>query len=60
MPDHHMPVDRKEARIYLRAKQVMLAELLLYVNEHELKTIGELLGEIHSKSDKIIKLLEDY
>lgn len=60
MTDHNQPADRKDARIYLRAKQVMLAELLLSVNENELKTISDLLGLIHSESDKLNEKLEEY
>lgn len=60
MIDHNQPVDRKDARIYLRAQQVMLARLLLKVNSDDLNTISQLLGIIHSENDKLNVKLEEY
>ena len=60
MIDHNMPSDKRDAKIYLRARQAMLAELLLSVDENELNNISQLVGVIHSKNDKINEMLEEY
>ncbi len=60
MIDYNQPVDRKEARIYLSAKQVMLAELLLSVDENDLNSFSQLKGLIHIKNDELNVKLEDY
>jgi len=60
MIDHYMPADKRDAGIYLRAKQVMLVELLISFDENNLSTVSDLLGIIHSENDKLNEKLEGY
>ena len=50
MIDHNEPADRKEARIYLRAQQAMVTDLLLMIVEHDLNSFSQLKGLIDIKA----------
>ena len=60
MIDYNMPSNKRDAGLYLRAKQAALVDLLIAVEEHNLNTISQLVGIIHSESEKLTERLEEY
>lgn len=60
MTDPNMPTDKKGAEIYLKARMVLLAELLAESKEHDYTTLSQLSGSISNKQDDVNEELTNY